>query len=233
MLVRARLHFRPAHFVGHPRAELLQRGAAQRPEARERGVRRQPLRQLVLQLNRQPRNDASTPAFEFLAGINHASDVPVEPDQFRVDGQHGTGLRCLNAQFHVGQQCRETLPVQLVVTPHSPAPPGSCGCQMVLPCMPPAPCPSEPLHIAQAGDCQLSAQSRENEPDIIRCWRVLATSPSPAGPDAPAASRVGRGTGSSNGTVALSGRGRSESCTPESPASVPLGSGRGPWFYPG
>jgi hypothetical protein len=64
------------------------------------------LAELVVQVASQAGNHAGTPAFLFLASVNEAADLPVEPDQLGIDGQHRSCLGLAHPLPDLAQQGR-------------------------------------------------------------------------------------------------------------------------------
>lgn len=64
------------------------------------------LAELVVQVASQAGNHAGTPAFLLLASVNEAADLPVEPNQLGIDGQHRPRRGLTHALTDLAQQGR-------------------------------------------------------------------------------------------------------------------------------
>jgi hypothetical protein len=64
------------------------------------------LRQLVVQVAGQAGNHAGAPALLLLAPVNEAADLPAEPNQLGIDGQHRPRLGLTHALTDLAQQGR-------------------------------------------------------------------------------------------------------------------------------
>ena len=64
------------------------------------------LGELVVKIASQAGNHAGAPALLLLASVNKAADLPVEPDQLGIDGQHRPRLGLTHALTDLAQQGR-------------------------------------------------------------------------------------------------------------------------------
>ena len=85
------------NFSGWPR--LGECSHVEQVAARETGH----LRELGSQVVREPVDDLGAPPFGRLAVEDHPAEVPVETDEFAVDGEDGAGPGGLDRRLRVGE----------------------------------------------------------------------------------------------------------------------------------